>query len=31
MMEQRCGSEGAVRKEKSGNDAEGSKDGPRES
>ena len=31
MMEQRWGSEGAVGKEKSRNDAEESKDGPRES
>jgi len=28
MMKQRWGSEGAVRKKESGNDAEGSKDGP---
>jgi len=31
MMEWKWGSEGAVKKEESGDDAEGSKDGPRES
>ena len=31
MMEQRWSLEGAVGKEESGDDAEGSKDGPRES
>jgi len=31
VMERRWGSEGAVKKEESGDDVEGSKDGPRES